>query len=84
MAGLSYSLKFFVDGLQNFILGIGGGEFRGNIAQGLQAPFSDDALGFFGDDAEHAADPGLIVRQRAVRERVIRFFGKAAALQEQE
>ena len=70
--------------LAAFLDALDAGDVRGEIAQRAQAPLADDALGVLGDDAEHAGDAALVVVDRAVRERVVRLLGEAAALEEEQ
>ena len=49
---------------------------RGKFTQRGKPPFADDPIGVLGNDAQHAADCAVIVRQRAVGEGVIGFFRK--------
>ena len=70
--------------LEGFLFRARKRKLRCEIAQEFQAPFANDALGVFGDDAKHARDASVVVRERTVRKRMIGFFGKAAALQKQK
>ena len=64
--------------------GVFAGDLRGKLAQAGQATFADNAIGFFGDDAEHADDCTLVIGQRRIGKGVIGFLGITATLQKQK
>ena len=59
-------------------------KLTGQIAQGGDPAFADHPLGRFHDSAQHTGDGPVIIRQRAVGERVVCLLGIAAALKEQQ
>ncbi len=60
------------------------GEMGGEVAKQRQPALADQPVGLLRDHAEHAADPAVIVVERAVGEGVVGLLGKAAALEEQQ
>ena len=60
------------------------GQRTAQRAEQRQTPLADDAVRDLRDHAEHARNETVIAVDRAIRKRVIGFFGKAAAFQEQQ
>jgi hypothetical protein len=56
----------------------------GEFAQQHQLPFAEDARRVVAVRADDAADAAVVVGNRAVGERVVRLFGKAVALHDEE
>ncbi len=66
------------------LLGVGGGEVRGQLAQEGETALADHPVGVLGYHAEHAADLAVVVRNRAVGEGVVGLLRVSAPLQEEE
>ncbi len=71
------------DRVANILFGPHCRQLASQIAQRRQTTLPQHAVGFLGDDAEHAPDGAVIGGERAVGEGVIGFLGVAAALQQQ-
>jgi hypothetical protein len=69
---------------QHIVLGAGGGDGGGEIAQRLHPALADDPARGLGDHAQHALGTAVVAVERAVGEGVIGLLGVAAALEEEQ